>query len=85
MTLADELKVEVASIILDVNTEITRLMGVINRLETLGNRTFALKSHNMDVAKAGGILSNVGPEQLRQTVSQLQLTRISLEDYLKSP
>ena len=84
-TLAAELRAEVGRIAFDVSAQLTRLNGLIQSLEALGARTLAIKSHNMDVANAGGLLSNVIPEDLRAALNKLRLAYKSLEDYKNVP
>jgi hypothetical protein len=81
MSEADELKANVAGIAQDTNMLLTRLTQIKVESERLGERIAQLQTHNLDMAKAGALLSVGMTEDYRALFNKFALTIQILETY----
>jgi hypothetical protein len=82
---ADDLKEEIRSIAFDVNRLLSTVAAAIQEAEVLGNRVLATRSHNQDVAIAGGTLTRAIPEDFNAAADKLRLVYHILDTYGHTP
>lgn len=83
--LGEELRLKAAGLAFDANRKGTDISRLISELKDLGQEVLDLKSHNNDIAHAGGLLLNVIPNKLDEAVKQLILVVEILDRYSALP
>lgn len=82
MSLADELREEVAEVLFDINSQITQLKGVVDSAKLSGEVLRGLNSHNHNVIVPGAKLSTTMPDEMNRMLAEYAVVVQSLEDYI---
>jgi hypothetical protein len=83
MSEAAEYRSVVHNIALDVNSQLTVATQLKVDLADLGERLLALSTHNLDMAKAGAILTRSVEDDFRALTNKIILVHKILEDYVE--
>lgn len=78
---SQELVFKLNLIVFDMNMQISELTQLVVEAEETGNQLLGLHTHNMDVAKAGGGLTNVVRQKAQELITQYRIWIQSVEDY----
>lgn len=80
---AQDLRNEINAILLDLNTQITAIAGIIQFAEETGQRVTALDTHSVEVINAGAQLMNNGTavQHLRDAMNAYKALVSALEYY----
>jgi len=81
MTAADDAKAAITGFKLEVNTQISMLATVLAASRDTGEQILALRTHNLDLASAGGILTGTVREDIERLLKHYKLVHKILEDY----
>lgn len=79
---ADQLRNEVRELIESVSLHISVLQRVFRESGDMGGHILALRTHNLDVAKSGGLLYSTIPLDIEHTITHYKVVLQSLENYL---
>lgn len=79
---ADSLRNEIRELIVGIERHISVLTKVLNESGDMGGHTLALRTHNLDVAKSGGLLHSTIPLDIEHTITHYQVVLQSFQNYL---
>lgn len=85
MSRADELRSQVGVILFDLQSQLTRLNEISKEAESSGEAILRLRSHNLSVMTAGGILTNLIISNLGIAIADFKRVIEKLEEFREVP